>query len=161
MKTLLIPTDLDVQSLNSIPSLVKQFNPEKLNIILVHMMKITDSITDLLMLPRRSSEFQRVSQNFKAAFNKLKNQYANNINTMRIEFFYGNTVAVLSNFLEANEVDTIILLKEYDYKLNNEYSIDPTVLLKRCEKPKMFADFNPIIKPEAPKKEEHFLEQRF
>jgi len=131
MKTLLIPTDFNVKSLNCIPDLIQQYTPQKLNIILVHMMKITDNIHELLMLSRRSAEHQHISAEFYNACALLKREHANSINNIRIEFFYGSTVAVFKNFLEANEVDSIVMLQNYPYTMLNKNSIEPAILVNR------------------------------
>ncbi|WCT14786.1 hypothetical protein [Mucilaginibacter jinjuensis] len=131
MKTLLIPTDFKLQSLNCIPQLTQQFYPHKLNIILVHTIGVTDSISELLMLSRRSVEYRHIPDAFYKACNEIKHDYKININEIRIEFFYGNTVAAFKNFLEANGVDAIIDLENYDYELLTEKSSDPTLLMSR------------------------------
>jgi len=131
MKTLLIPTDFNVKSLNCIPGLMQRYDPQKLNIILVHIMKITDNIHELLMLSRRSAEHQHISPEFYNACTLLKREHANSINNIRIEFFYGSTVAVFKNFLEANEVDSIVMLEDYQYAMLNKNSIEPAILVNR------------------------------
>jgi hypothetical protein len=144
MKTLLIPTDFNLASLNCIPGLVQSYAPEKVEVILVHMMKVTDNIGELLMLSRRSSEYRHISEDFYKACARLKRLYAANINNIRIEFFYGSTVAVFKNFLEANEVDAIVMLEDYDYRMLNNNSTQPALLANRsgyeliytnCEQP--------------------------
>ncbi len=141
MKTLLIPTDFDLKSLNSIPELVEKYYPEDLNIILVHMMQITDDIHELLMLSRRSTEYQDISQAFYDTCTALKQKHRSSIQKISIEFFYGSTVAVFKNFLDANEVDEIVLIRDYDYKLINKNSIKPTLLVTRCGKALVYVGF--------------------
>lgn len=131
MKTLLIPTDFNVKSLNCITGLIQQYAPQKLNIIMVHMMKITDNIHELLMLSRRSAEHQHISPEFYNACALLKREHADSINNIRIEFFYGSTVAVFKNFLEANEVNSIVMLENYTYAMLNKNSVEPAVLVNR------------------------------
>ena len=147
MKTLLIPTDFNLKSLNAIPELVESFYPNKLNIILVHMMQITDDIQELLMLSRRSAEYQHISQEFYDTCTALKQKHSNSIDKIRIEFFYGSTVAVFKNFLEANDVDEIVMLRDYEYKLLNKNSIEPSLLVPRSGKQLVYANCNqPIVR---------------
>lgn len=131
MKTLLIPTDFNVKSLNCIPSLLQQHYPQKVNIILVHMMKITDNIQELLMLSRRSAEHQHISPEFYNACALIKREHAANLNNLRMEFFYGSTLAVFKNFLEANAVDSIVMLENYNYAMLNKNSIEPALMVNR------------------------------
>jgi hypothetical protein len=132
MKTILIPTDFNTLSLQPIPALVKKFYPEEVNILLVHMMGVTDCVRELLMLSRRSSEYQHISHDFYNACNQLKAIHNGELNSLRIEFFYGNTVAVFKNFLEANDVDAILHTGGYNYKMLNKSSIHPSVLTNKC-----------------------------
>ncbi|KQR70614.1 hypothetical protein [Pedobacter sp. Leaf176] len=134
MKTVLIPTDFNLESLNILEALIQQ-KPEKMNIIFLHAFKLSDSITDMLMLSRRSRDYENVSDEFYSKIDQFKNKYSAQINAIGIEYFYGSTVAAFKNFLEAFDVDYIAYLKNYDFKPINKYSIDPKFLTERsgCE----------------------------
>jgi len=158
MKTLLIPTDFKLQSLNCITQLAQQFSQHKLNIIMVHTIGVTDSISELLMLSRRSAEYRHIPDAFYKACTEIKRDY--NINEIRIEFFYGNTVAAFKNFLEANEVDAIIDMENYDYELLTEKSSDPTILMSRSGVPVITIDtLLPDTNTEPEHQEEELEEQ--
>jgi len=159
MKTLLIPTDFNLTSLNCIPGLVQGYAPEKVNIILVHMMKVTDNISELLMLSRRSSEYRHISEDFYKACSKLKQQYAGSINNIRLEFFYGSTVAVFKNFLEANEVTAIVMLENYHYRMLNNNSTDPTLLANRSGYELIYTDCNEFTPANVTAHQENRLEE--
>jgi len=158
MKTLLIPTDFNPESLNCIPDLVQRYFPEKVEVILVHMMKITDNIGELLMLSRRSSEYRYISEGFYKACAKLKQQHANNIGNIRIEFFYGSTVAVFKNFLEANAVDAIVMLEDYDYRMLNKNSTEPALLANRSGYELIYASCNESAAATATTPQENLVE---
>jgi len=160
MKTLLIPTDFNLKSLNCIAGLTKRYSPEKLNIVLVHMMKITDNMQELLMLSRRSTEYQHISQDFYNTCTLLKQKHADAINNIRIEFFYGSTIAVFKNFLEANEVDTIVMLENYNYTMLNKNSIHPSVLVNRSGLQVVNLNCNQLNEPEAIDNEEILIEEK-
>lgn len=134
MKTVLIPTDFNLESLSILETLVQQ-KTEKLNIIFVHAFKLSDSITDMLMLSRRSRDYENVSDEFYEKINQFKSKYANQVNCIGIEYFYGSTVAAFKNFIEAFDVDYIAYLKNYNFIPINKYSIDPKFLTERsgCE----------------------------
>jgi hypothetical protein len=130
MKTLLIPTDFTQQSIQGIPALGRQFYPQKVNVVLVHMLKITDDIGELLMLSRRTVEYRHIPDNFYLRCRELENKYNYLINKISITFFYGSTVAVFNNFLEANEIDAIVSPHD-NYQLLFKNSIDPAVLIAK------------------------------
>jgi hypothetical protein len=150
MKTILIPTDFNTKSLEAIPALVDKYYPEQVDVLLVHMMSVTDCVRELLMLSRRSAEYRHIPQEFYATCTELKNTYSQLAN-IRIEFFYGNTVAVFKNYLENNEVDAILQDDAYEYKMLNKTSIHPSVLTSRCADLLIKVD---KASPEAKKEEE-------
>lgn len=135
MKTVLIPTDFKLESIRIIDALVQHQGNQKLNIIFVHAFKLSDSITDMLMLSRRSRDYENVSDEFYQEINNAKAKYADQINTIGIEYFYGSTVAAFKNFIEAFDVSCIAYLKSYAFTPINKYSIDPKFLTERagCE----------------------------
>ncbi|SDF41013.1 hypothetical protein SAMN05216464_11795 [Mucilaginibacter pineti] len=132
MKTLLIPTDFTQQSIQSIPVLARQYYPQQINIVLVHMLKITDNISELLMLSRRSVEYRHIPDNFYKRCTELERKHSHLINKIAITFFYGSTVAVFNNFLEANEVDAIVMPHD-NYQLLFKNSIDPEILIGKSK----------------------------
>ena len=131
MKTLLIPTDFTAQSLQNIPVIAQQYYPQKLDIMLVHMLKITDSISELLMLSRRSAEIRQIPDNFYIRCRELEKDFSHLINRIHIDIFYGSTVAVFNNYLDAHNVDGIVAPHD-NYKLLFKNSIDPEVLIAKC-----------------------------
>ncbi|KQM64612.1 hypothetical protein ASE74_11365 [Pedobacter sp. Leaf216] len=135
MKTVLIPTDFRLESIKIIDALVQHQKNETLNIIFVHAFKLSDSITDMLMLSRRSRDYENVSDEFYQQLSQVKAKYSPQINAICIEYFYGSTVAAFKNFIEAFDVECIAYLKEYNFTPINKYSIDPKILTERagCE----------------------------
>lgn len=145
MKTILIPTDFSIAALDCVPELCYKYQDEKVSLVFVHLFKLSDSIGELLMLSRRSKEYQHISNDFYNKCNELKKQCPN-LSTMRMEFFYGSTLNMFKNFLEANEVDCILDATHCSCNKINKTSIDPIHLVtksgvptvtitKRVEKP--------------------------
>ncbi|NTE00518.1 hypothetical protein G6M26_23505 [Agrobacterium tumefaciens] len=135
MKTVLVPTDFNLESTKIIDALVQVQPNEILNIIFLHAFKLSDSITDMLMLSRRSRDYENVSDEFYQKLEAYKKRYPNHINAIGIEYFYGSTVSAFKNFIEAFDVAYIAYPKEYNFSPINKYSIDPKFLTERsgCE----------------------------
>lgn len=133
MKTLniIIPSDFTLSSLNIIPVLAERYPKQKLNISLVHFLQLSDSISDLLLLSRRSREYQLISDEFYAGCTILKNDYADQIENIIPDFFYGNTVAVFKNYLEEKETELIAMPENHNYARLTSNSFDPTILMQR------------------------------
>lgn len=150
MKTILIPTDFKTETFNCVPELLKRVYPDQLNIIMIHVLEITDSIQELLMLSRRSAEYRHVPEEFYKLAAKLKVNYPDRINNIRVEFFYGSTVAVFNNLLDANDIDAVVKLNNYHYDELTQNSIDPSRLMERCNRPVMHLDCKPLFEYVAP-----------
>ncbi|MFD2147998.1 hypothetical protein [Mucilaginibacter antarcticus] len=120
MKTLLIPTDFKLESLNAVSRLVETLHPQKLNIVMVHMLGITDCMGELELLSRRSVEYRLISSEFYNSCIRLKQQHADVIEKIDVTFFYGYTMAAFRNFLDAQDIDAIVKLDDYDYQLLTE-----------------------------------------
>lgn len=132
MKTVLVPTDFNVESLKIIDSLVLTNKPENVGIIFMHAFKLSDSIADMLMLSRRSRDYEKVSDEFYAKMDAYKEKYSNEIKFMGIDYFYGSTVAAFKNFIEGVHADCIAYPKAYHFNPIHKSSIDPRLLTKRC-----------------------------
>lgn len=132
MKTVLVPTDFQVESLKIIDSLVRTGQPDQLVIVFMHAFKLSDSITDMLMLNRRSRDYNHVSDEFYSQIEIYKKKYPEAIKFIGIEYFYGSTVAAFRNFIERINADCIAYAKSADFRAINKFSIDPALLIKRC-----------------------------
>ncbi|WP_407425446.1 hypothetical protein [Arcticibacter sp.] len=134
MKTILIPTDFSSQAFDCIPSLCAQLQPETLNIVFIHLFKLSDSINDLLLLSRRNKEYEHVSDDFYQQCEETKRVYKA-VKAIRIEFFYGSTLSRFKNFIEANSIDYIVHPEDCTVSSLTKLSIDPSVLVGRCSVP--------------------------
>jgi hypothetical protein len=134
MKTILIPTDYQPESLDCIHAVCSQFKDEELSLIFLHVFKLSDSITDLLMLSKRSREYEKVSDDFYERCSLLRLQYPR-IKNVRIEFLYGSTLSMFKNFIEDNEVDGVVHAENCTYEQIHKSSIDASVLVKKCGLP--------------------------
>lgn len=132
MKTVLVPTDFNLESTKIIDGLTQTQPNETFNIIFVHAFKLSDSISDMLMLSRRSKDYEYISDDFYQTLNNFKSNFAEQISSINIEYFYGSTVAAFKNFIEAFDVDYVAYPKNYSFKPLNKLSIDPKVLTARC-----------------------------
>ncbi|MDB5288349.1 MAG: hypothetical protein JWR05_3298 [Mucilaginibacter sp.] len=150
MKTILIPTDYQPASLDCIHELCSQFKNEELSLIFIHVFKLSDSITDLLMLSKRSREYEKVSDEFYERCNLLRLQYPR-IKKVRIEFLYGSTLSMFKNFIEVNEVDGIVNSEACTSEPLHKSSIDASVLVKKCGLPLISVNTKTYAKVRQPR----------
>jgi len=134
MKTVLIPTDYQASSLDSVHAVCRQFKSEELSLVFVHVFKLSDSYAELLMLSRRSREYEKVSDEFYRYCNVLRAQYPQ-IKNIRIEFLYGSTLSIFKDFIEHNEIDVVLKSDDYAFASIHQSSVDPELLIKRSGLP--------------------------
>lgn len=145
MKTILIPTDFDETSVYRVHKLLKNFKNEPVKVIFFHAYKLTDSISDLLMLSRRSAEYGKIPEAFHRACFELKSTSEGAIDCLAIEYFYGSTMASFRNFAEANEIDYVFFPEGYSFRKNSKYSIDPAKFLNKSGIPVIEPIPEPVV----------------
>lgn len=133
MQTILIPTDFNLTALDCVESIC-QNSDQEINLIYIHMIKLSDSITDLLMLSRRTREAESISPDFYKRAIELRRQYPQ-IKNIRAEFFYGSTLSMFRNFLEANEVDAVLNPDNCSLSRLHPSSVDPVALINKSGLP--------------------------
>lgn len=124
-KTVLIPTDFSIASLNIVKNyLNEQPAHVRLNIILLHGLHQTDSITGLLFYSKTRLLQDLVSGEFSEGCDVLKNKYASQIRSMRKDVFSGFTQAAFNHYVEAKRVDEACIPILYNPKFKNKNSFD-------------------------------------
>lgn len=132
MKRVLVPTDFNVESTKIIDAIALQQGIGEVAVIFLHAFKLSDSITDMLMLSRRSRDYENVSDEFNKKIELYTTKYQNKIKGIGIEFFYGSTAAAFRNLIEGLQVDLVVYPQNYHFTSINKYSIDPKYLTTRC-----------------------------
>lgn len=136
MQTILIPTDFSASSLDCMSQLCSQNHSEELTLVFVHMFKLSDSIGDLLMLSRRSREYEYVGEAFYQQCDELRVQFPN-IKAIKIEFFYGSTLVLFREFLDFHEVSGVLHPSNCSWSSINGASINPNVLAHKLGLPEV------------------------
>ncbi|MDR7132129.1 hypothetical protein J2X69_004496 [Algoriphagus sp. 4150] len=127
-KTILIPTDFTVKSLNLAKiSLQKALeNNEKLTLILIHGYWMPSSISDLLFYSKSKLLDKLETPDFKASCKLLMGKYEQVIEKMTIDIFSGTNQNAFDNYLEANNIQEVYLSKNYKFKFKSSNSFDLT-----------------------------------
>ncbi|GAA0534146.1 hypothetical protein [Chitinophaga japonensis] len=135
MKNILIPTDFSIRSLELVKAAVHANINERMNILLFHCFKMSDNIQELMMLSRRMKDYEHISDEFRAVCAQLQDRYPARINSIKVECFYGSTLAVFKNYLYGNDISLIVYDEQYRFEKVNKSSIDPLNIIKKsgCE----------------------------
>lgn len=156
-KTILIPTDFTVQSLNSLKSVLSNHSTHELyDIILLHGLSLDDSIRDLLFYSKYQHIDKLTNPEFEEACEVIKNKYDSQISSLRVDLFTGFTTSAFDNYLEGNRV-VEIYLSDNKLALSNKNSFDLSQFIEKCNVKVVKIDSTPSLSvPEKGKVAEVF-----
>jgi len=121
-KTILIPTDFTVESLNLVKQSCIDHQDEKINIVLIHAINMSNTITDLLFFSKNKVIEKLSHESFHEGCSILLNRFSETVNSFRKELFSGYNQSAFNNFIEANQIDKVYVPEEYEFKFNNDMS---------------------------------------
>lgn len=131
MKTILLPTDLTLQSLIPIHRIAAENKNGDCRILAVHMLQLPTSINDLLFIGR-TNHYKRVPSTFTEAVELLCNKYKEQGVKLIFQVIYCESATYLKNFIRANNVDEVCLLDGYQYSAAFPDSADLKYVISKC-----------------------------
>ncbi len=133
MKTILLPTDFSVESLNVLREYVESNNTqETLKVIIVHGVRLSNSISDLLMYNKGRHIAQLSNDAFNEAIEIIKNKYHDKIKFLYIDTLHGFVQSAFNDYLETNKVDLIVFPHESKWHFRDKKSFDLTPFIKKA-----------------------------
>lgn len=124
-KIILVPTDFTIESLHVVKSLLSKAREDDVyDIILLHGVRLTDSITELLFFSKATVLESLSNCEFDEACLVIKNKFASQINSIRKDIFIGSTQAAFNSYVEANRVDKVYISTGYELQLSSRKSFD-------------------------------------
>ncbi len=130
-KTVLVPTDFSIASLNALKSMLSNNTDCQYNIILIHGCYLNEGITDLLFYSRKKALDNLCTKEFNEACDIIKNKFGNQILNIRKELFSGYNKAAFKNFVDANNIDEVCMLSNYKYDFSKKKSFDIIAYIKK------------------------------
>lgn len=130
-QTILIPTDFSVESLNLVKQALHDHSDQRMNILLVHGVDTSYSVTDLLFFSKSVIYKELATKEFEEACDLLRSHYSKEINSLRFDLFTGLTQNAFNNFLEANNVFKTYLPEDYSFVHSKRMSTDLLRFIKR------------------------------
>jgi hypothetical protein len=149
MRNVLIPTDFSVASLTLVEQTAQTLEGESLSIVLFHAFEIPTFASDLLDIRNKLPYQDLVTEAFRTACKRIKLQHSKTLRSIAIRHMYGDTVAVFRNFVDANDIDLIVIPEGYVFHVVHPGSVNPQPLFTRASVPLLTA-FKPVPKPSTP-----------
>jgi len=132
-KTILIPIDFEVESLNTAKLLMAESN-EPVRILLVYPEYLSDSIPELVFYSPVRRIDSLLTHEFREGLAILRNRFSDKLVSLELMLFHGQTRNAFKNFLEANNVDEVHMPKSYTLKKKkNSIDISPYVAQSKVE----------------------------
>jgi len=135
-RTILIPTDFSIESLNLFKAAAQSAITERVNIVFFHAVYSPNSMVDLLFRSQQKRNELLITENFRNGCTIILNKFASSISSNRIEFFSGNTQTAFQNFLEGNRITEIFIPKNYTLRKTSALSFNPIPFINECNLPK-------------------------
>jgi len=142
MKTVVIPTDFTSEGIQIAEAIVRDIRDE-VRVVFTHLFHVADDIQDLLFSTYREKEYELVPEEFWQECRMLKDNYQE-LSSIKIDFFYGNKLALLKNFLEYYETDFIAYSEQYGIPKLTKSSLDAMPVLKKTGYTMINADMIPV-----------------
>lgn len=128
-KTILVPTDFCVPSLNVLRLALEEITEPKVNVVLLHCHTLSDSITERLFYSPSRIIQDLLTDDFDEALSILRNRFENRIGELRIKLFHGQVQDVFDTLLDTLKVDAIYFSKSYKQHLSKRaFSATPYIL---------------------------------
>ena len=134
MKTIVIPSDFSSESIQVADTVLRTYK-EEVTIVFIHLFHVADDIQDLLFSSYRKKEYDLVPDEFRKECNMMKELSGGKLKSYKIEFFYGNRLAPLKNFLEYNKADVIAYSESYGVPKLSKSSLDAVSVIKKAGLP--------------------------
>ena len=134
-KTVLIPTDFSVDSLNTLKLFLNNYtnNNSSYNIILLHGYALPTGIPNLLFFSKEKTLEALTREEFKEVCMMIKNKFASKINVIRTDLFTGFNNAAFANYLEGNEVNEICFNSSMRLQQTSKNSFDLTKFINKSK----------------------------
>ncbi|GAB3516127.1 adenine nucleotide alpha hydrolase family protein [Emticicia fontis] len=116
-KTILIPIDFRVASLNTLKFALEKSSGEPHKVILIYAEFLDDSISELLFYRPESKIASKITPEFKNALEVLRNRFEYQISDLEIKLFHNRSRRGLRHFVENNQVDAIYIPQTYRLKM--------------------------------------------
>ncbi|WP_228237582.1 hypothetical protein [Allomuricauda sp. M10] len=141
-KKVLIPTDFSVKSLELVRKTVEDNKNVLLEIVLLHGMHLSNSITDLLFFSKSRMIKELQTEEFTEATNVLKNKYPIKLNSLYVDLITSKSKAYFLNYLEAANIDEIVVPQKGFLDFKKAKGFDTLSLLDTCGIPCAYINFD-------------------
>jgi hypothetical protein len=133
-KTILVPIDFRIVSLNTLKIALESHQYEAIRVVLLYAEHLDDSISDFLFYSPHRTIHSLITPEFKEALEIIKNRFEDSLRNIKIELFHGRTSNAMCSFLDAHNIDEIYVPKNHEFNTTKK-AFNPVPLLKKSQYP--------------------------
>lgn len=130
-KTILIPTDFSIGSLNLVKEAARAVTGESVRLLLVHGVYLPDSIVDLLFFSKQRMIDAMATKDFNDACRIVRHKYYSQVSAIQIELFTGFTQSAFQGLVDGFGVEQAFVPKSYPMKASFPRSFDIMPFIRR------------------------------
>ena len=130
-KTILIPIDFRVASLNTLKYALERSPGGPNRVILMYAEYLEDSITELLFYRPESKIASKITPEFRNALEVLRNRFEFQIVNLDIKLFHNRSRRGLRRFIENHLVDEIYIPQTYRLQMPKK-AFDLVNIIRQC-----------------------------
>ncbi|HTH58029.1 MAG TPA: hypothetical protein VL728_18405 [Cyclobacteriaceae bacterium] len=132
IKKILVPNDFSVKSLLLLRNAIESSTHQRLHVVLLHGILLSDSITELLFFRKEKYMEELCTKDFEDACELLKNKFQSRIVSLRLDIITSRDRNYFQHYLEANEIDEVYLPQNFELEFFGKRSFDIVPLLRTC-----------------------------
>lgn len=149
--TILIPTDFTIESLGLLKMALNEYPNERLEIVFVHGITLTDSITELLFFSPSRTMVTLENPNFREACAVIQNKFDWRLGSIKTVLFTGKTQAAFDQLLETHRIDAIVVPTNRMLKSVIPASIDLLPFIRKSKPAQINVEW--AVRPVMPEKD--------
>ncbi|MCD2448988.1 hypothetical protein GO003_001075 [Methylicorpusculum oleiharenae] len=130
-RTILIPTDFSVGSLNLVKQTIDSSNNNTLHFVLTHCLFLPDEPGELLYFSKTELIRSLKSREFNRACKTIRERYPAEKMRITSELFTGLNQTAFNHFIDANQIDEAVIPKQYQPTLNLKSSFNPLPFIRK------------------------------
>ncbi len=131
--TILIPTDFKVSSLEPLKALLQFQAEDSINVLLVHGIYLSNSISDLLFFDQSDLKIEMAGKEYLQKLGEMEKELGAKVASVHIVFFSGFTQSSFEQFTETNKIDRIVIPYELNFDWSHKKSMDVIPFLHKSK----------------------------
>lgn len=141
-KTILYPTDFTLESLKPLQAFLQFQATTPKNVILVHAIHLTDSITELLFYNKQEQVLAIAGAEFLEEIKQLETSMPEILASIRVELFTGFSQSGFNTFCTAHKVEKIVFPNGFNYQWKHKRSLNILPYIEKSSFEKTIISYN-------------------